>query len=126
MKQLFILILMMVFAGQALQAQIKNISAQEAAALLKQKKEIVVLDVRTQGEYAEGHLPNSKNMDVLQEAQFMEKIRQLDPKKTYLIYCRTGRRSLTAAEILAKNGFTHLLNMEGGIVAWKGVIVKPE
>ena len=75
------------------------------------------MDVRTAGEYAEGHLKGAANIDC-QEDGFLGKIEAAYPKETPLaIYCRSGKRSAAAAKKLAKAGYT-VFNMLGGINAW--------
>ncbi len=76
-----------------------------------------LVDVRTAGEYAEGHLKGAANIDC-QEDGFLGKIEAAYPKETPLaIYCRSGKRSAAAAKKLAKAGYT-VFNMLGGINAW--------
>lgn len=77
-----------------------------------------LVDVRTAGEYAEGHLKGAANIDC-QEDGFLGKVEAAYPKETPLaIYCRSGKRSAAAAKKLAKAGYT-VFNMLGGINAWK-------
>lgn len=76
-----------------------------------------LVDVRTAGEYAEGHLKGAANIDC-QEDGFLGNIEAAYPKETPLaIYCRSGKRSAAAAKKLAKAGYT-VFNMLGGINAW--------
>ena len=80
---------------------------------------VVVLDVRTSGEFAAGHIYNSINIDV-ETGEFANQVANLDKTKTYAIYCQSGRRSAIAASQMAKLGFTSLYNLNGGIGAWAG------
>ena len=80
---------------------------------------VVVLDVRTSGEFAAGHISNSINIDV-ETVEFANQVANLDKTKTYAIYCQSGRRSAIAASQMAKLGFTSLYNLNGGIGAWAG------
>ena len=80
---------------------------------------VVVLDVRTSGEFAAGHISNSINIDV-ETGEFANQVANLDKTKTYAIYCHSGRRSAIAASQMAKLGFTSLYNLNGGIGAWAG------
>ena len=80
--------------------------------------EITLLDVRTAEEFNECHIQNALNIDVRQEG-FIEKAKSTLPvEKTVAVYCRSGKRSANAAGMLAKEGFK-ILNLEGGITAWK-------
>lgn len=79
---------------------------------------VVVLDVRTASEYAEGHIEGSINIDQGQ-SDFMEKVRAALPAdRKIAIYCRSGRRSANAAGRLADEGYL-CVNLKGGIIAWK-------
>lgn len=79
---------------------------------------VVVLDVRTASEFAEGHLERAVNIDYYQ-SDFIEKVISVLPReKTIAVYCRSGRRSANAAEKLADKGYK-LVNLKGGIIAWK-------
>ncbi|NCU02650.1 MAG: rhodanese-like domain-containing protein [Chitinophagaceae bacterium] len=102
-------------------AQTKNVSPAFAEKKLNRKK-VVVLDVRTTQEFNEGHLPNAVHIDVMDSVAFVQQISKLKKGKTYLVYCKSGRRSSKAATIMEQQGFRHIWNMEGGITAWKGTI----
>lgn len=82
-----------------------------------QDSTVQLLDVRTTGEFAEGHIVNAINIDV-KSSNFKENIlKRLDKKRVVYVYCRSGRRSMVAAEILAKEGFS-VINLNGGIMDW--------
>lgn len=72
----------------------------------------VVLDVRTPGEFASGHLKNAKNLDLM-SGQFAAAVAKLDKSKTYYLYCASGGRSASAAGMLASNGFEKVYNAGG-------------
>ena len=78
----------------------------------------VLLDVRTENEFNEGHIANALNIDVKQD-DFLEQAKSALPAdKTIAVYCRGGKRSVTAAKKLTAEGYK-VLNLEGGIMAWK-------
>lgn len=87
---------------------------------LLKKKNVVLIDVRTAAEYEEGHLPDAQLMDVQQEAQFLQQAQALDVNGSYVLYCRSGRRSQVAKELLLKKGFKNVVDLEGGFLRWKG------
>ena len=90
----------------------------------KMKKEAVqVLDVRTAEEYKQGHLPGALLMDV-NSPDFKEKVAQLDKSKTYLVYCKSGRRSEKALKILYNAGYQNAYHLKGGYLNWKGETVE--
>lgn len=79
--------------------------------------EVQLIDVRTAGEYADGHLQMATNIDVLQ-SDFDDKVATLDKNKPVMVYCKMGGRSAKAASILKELGFTNIIDLEGGISAW--------
>ncbi|WP_375577868.1 rhodanese-like domain-containing protein [Marivirga tractuosa] len=79
----------------------------------------VVLDVRTAQEYAEGKIAGSENLDVLKTDLFTTSIEKLDKDKTYYVICRSGSRSLKAANQMKEAGFENVINISGGMQAWE-------
>ncbi|MGN0213953.1 MAG: rhodanese-like domain-containing protein [Muribaculaceae bacterium] len=78
---------------------------------------VQVVDARTADEFAEGHIARAVNIDVLQ-ADFAEKADAcLDVKRTVAVYCRSGRRSKKAAQILVKKGFK-VVELDKGFMGW--------
>ena len=73
----------------------------------------VIIDVRTQGEYDNGHLANVDLHYDFNSGEFEEKVDDLDKDKTYYLYCRTGNRSGQAANIMKKRGFENVHNIGG-------------
>jgi len=106
--------------GGAPQQNVINniISVDEFAAKLASSKEAQLVDVRTEEEYAEGHLSKSQNINI-RSADFDGKIGKLDKAKPVFVYCRSGGRSSSAAEKLAELGFTEIYNLDGGITKWE-------
>lgn len=80
-------------------------------------EDVVILDVRTPGEFATGHIANAINIDA-ESGSFASQIESLDKTKTYAVYCRSGNRSGNATKIMAEAGFTSLYNMLGGTIDW--------
>lgn len=93
----------------------KHINVEEMRGLLKDGN-FIILDVRTESEYKSGHIENSKNIDFYSD-KFIEKIKELNPEKSYIIYCRSGNRSSQSLEIMKKLGFNEIYNLKGGIGA---------
>jgi rhodanese-related sulfurtransferase len=85
---------------------------------LTESPNALILDVRTAAEVAEGHLPNAVNIDIY-GSDFMAKIQELPKDREILVYCTVGARSQQAADILSKQGFAKVYNLDGGIVAWQ-------
>lgn len=82
-------------------------------------KNMQVLDVRTAGEYNSGHIKNALLADWNNTKQFEERIKYIDKNKPVYVYCLSGGRSAAAANRLNKAGFATVVNLEGGINAWK-------
>ncbi len=81
--------------------------------------DVILLDVRTAEEYDDGHIRNAINIDVKQDSFIEEAKSTLSADKTIAVYCKGGTRSANAAKMLAKEGFK-VVNLKGGIMAWKG------
>lgn len=78
----------------------------------------VLLDIRTQEEYDEGHLPEAEDLDFYAE-DFENKLDSLDKKKVYYIYCQSGNRSTEAAHMMKEKGFDHVVNLKDGYEAYE-------
>lgn len=100
------------------------ISPGEAATWIKEKKNLQLIDVRTAGEYADGHLAGAKLIPVQEIAK---RLSEIDKSKPVLLYCRSGHRSGNALKILQDKGYTEAKHIEGGITAWQaaGLPVTP-
>jgi rhodanese-related sulfurtransferase len=81
------------------------------------KADVITLDVRTPGEFAEGHIAGAINIDV-EGGTFETEIAKLDKTKSYSVYCQSGRRSLIAADKMSASGFEKLSNLDNGINDW--------
>ncbi|MCO6498077.1 MAG: rhodanese-like domain-containing protein [Chitinophagaceae bacterium] len=79
-------------------------------------KNVQLIDVRTVQEYNEGHLKGATNYNVL-DSTLQKNMDKLNKKKPVYVYCRSGVRSMRAAEALKKEGFK-VFNMDGGITSW--------
>ena len=79
---------------------------------------VVVLDVRSTGEFITGHIANALNIDV-EGMTFDGDISKLDKAATYAVYCHSGRRSGIAVGKMKDAGFTNLFNLTNGIQEWQ-------
>ncbi len=99
------------------QGNFENADVQGFSELIKDSS-VVLLDVRTASEFAEGHIEGALNIDQGQ-SDFMEKAKAALPMdKKVAVYCRSGRRSANAAGKLGAEGY-QCVNLKGGIIAWK-------
>ena len=120
MKKVIITLLLMALLLPAAicEAAYTQISQEEAANIMAEETGFIVLDVRTQEEYDEAHIPGAVN--IANETIGTDEILELpDKDQVLLVYCRSGRRSKEASEKLAALGYTHVLEF-GGIITWTG------
>ena len=96
-----------------------QISVAEAKALLDAARlgQRTLLDVRQDFEYAEGHLPGATLIPL---PELADRAGELDPALPAVVYCRSGMRSLAAANVLSGLGFQDVVSLQGGIMAWEG------
>ena len=94
----------------------KSLSVEEYAKAIEDTT-IVRLDVRTAEEYADGHIENTLNIDVLKDDFQEEALRILPKDKTIAVNCRSGKRSKNAAKILVKNGYK-VIELDEGYNGW--------
>lgn len=108
-----VVVICLLLAGLFLACQ-GDIKSKEARKLVKQGA--LLLDVRTTGEFAQGHLPNAKNIPVASLAKRLSEL----PSKTrpIIVYCQSGVRSRRAARLLKAKGFRVVRNL-GGMSNWK-------
>ena len=93
-----------------------NITAEEAKQIMDSEEGYIILDVRTQEEYDQGHIPGAI---VIPHEEIGEKAEEVltDKDQLILVYCRSGRRSKLAAEALVELGYTNIKEF-GGIIDW--------
>lgn len=95
----------------------KNLTAAQFEELIKDSS-IQLIDVRTVAEYTEGHIPHSININVLDKEGFPTAVDELlDNGKEVAVYCKSGRRSRVAADLLVEKGFK-VYNLDKGILNW--------
>jgi rhodanese-related sulfurtransferase len=119
MKALFILILLSIPSGLTAQ-NCNSATLLETPEFKKQinSERIQLLDVRTPAEYQSGHIEGAFLVNVLNKLQFIETIKKLDKNKPVYIYCRSGSRSKTAAQLLCESGFNLVYDLKGGYLTW--------
>ena len=98
-------------------AQVPAIKPSQFSAAI-QSENIQVLDVRTADEYKSGHLKKALQANWLNKSEFSDRTQHLDKNKPVYIYCLSGGRSAAAGAALAAQGYK-VINMEGGVNAWK-------
>ena len=103
--------------------ELLNLNAQEFSEKIFEDEKAVIIDVRTQQEYYDGHIPSSILIDIY-NPKFPQKIAELDKTKNYYIYCRSGNRSYHAGVFMLSEGFTSVQHLEDGIISWTDKLEK--
>ena len=101
----------------AFKSELRNVSFEEAKALIESEHP-VILDVRTDKEQETDGIPGAIGMNYLDEG-FIDRLLRLDRSKTYLVYCRTGRRSLRVCTWMKNSGFDQVYHLEHGFEFWE-------
>jgi rhodanese-related sulfurtransferase/rubrerythrin len=98
--------------------QMDTITAQK---MIGQKRpgELELLDVRQEWEYSEMHLPGARLIPL---GELPDRLNELDPDRPVLVYCRSGIRSHSAGQFLKGQGFAEIINLNGGLMGWQGVV----
>ena len=103
------------------EASYRQVSMDEAIAMMEEENDYIILDVRTPEEFAEKHIPDAINIP--NETIGTEAIPELpDKEQLILVYCRSGNRSKQASEKLVRLGYTNIVEF-GGINDWPGETV---
>ncbi len=94
-----------------------SVSTMEATQLIN-RQDALVLDVREQAEYAQGHILNARGLPL---SKIETRIGELAKYKSkpVIVYCASGNRSSAAATALRKGGFSNVVNLRGGFAAWQ-------
>lgn len=78
----------------------------------------VLLDVRTQREFQQGHIEGARNLDIFHTGKFQSQCELLNRDQPVYLYCRSGNRSRKASRILTRMGFREIYDLKGGILNW--------
>lgn len=119
--RLFFVMLMAVAGLSCNQADVKaqsKLDPNAFEAMLAKNQSVQLVDVRTPGEYAGGHLKNARLINYY-DADFATQIGKLDKSKPVMVYCAAGSRSADAAKQLGQLGFKTVYDLEGGMRAWR-------
>jgi rhodanese-related sulfurtransferase len=82
------------------------------------KEDGLVLDVRDDSEVRQGRIKGARHIPLKELKDRMGELQKFRDKPV-VVYCRTGNRSAQASEVLTGNGFTNVINLQGGVVAWQ-------
>ena len=107
-------------AGKGTAALFQDLNTADAFRLVQDNQsqaDFVILDVRTQSEYSEGHIAGAILIDYYLR-NFKDRLAGLDREKRYFVYCRLGNRSSQAASTMTALGSRRVFNLDAGIVDW--------
>lgn len=98
------------------------LSSNSLEKMIAEKAEIIIIDVRTDEEIAEGMIENAQKLNLF-DPDFMTKIDEFEKSKTYVMVCKSGGRSGQACMQMGGLGFEKVYNLEGGMMGWQGPTV---
>ena len=101
----------------------ENINNTEFKELIIENSGAVIIDCRTEIEWDEGRIKNAILLYLFESQLFMQKVEGFDKNKIYLVYCRSGSRSVAACQILESVGIKNVYNLTVGISSWDGDII---
>ena len=117
--KIFSTVMIAVLLSVSVFAQQKTVLPVDEYEKAVQAKATQVLDVRRPDEFKEGHIKGAVNANWQDQKTFVEQAGKLDKSKPVYVYCLSGVRSDKAAIWLIEHGFTQVVNLKGGIEAWK-------
>ena len=121
-RSILSLIVIMLFAGACTTAAsgVQHISTEDAASLVQQPATFL-LDVRTPGEHAQGHIQGTDGLAdwTTWQSSFSNLNEKPSKDQPIVVYCQSGGRSARAADWLQQQGYTKVYNMEGGYTRWR-------
>lgn len=98
----------------------ENLSQKDWSQAVEENENTIVLDVRTEDEFNDGHIKNAENIDIYKGQDFLDEVNKLDKSKSMYVYCRSGARSAQACALMENEGFEKTYNLIGGIMEWQG------
>ena len=101
-----------------------NLSQDKWVESIKSSDNCIVLDVRTKEEFDEGYIKNSINLNIYDSQSFLDGVNKFEKNYSIHVYCRSGARSFQACELMTQFGFKNVYNLEGGMIEWKGDVIK--
>jgi len=104
--------------GQSAPSDNPSVSAAEFSKKIAEFPGAPIIDVRTPGEFSQGHIKNAVNYDISTN-EFASQIASLDKSKPVLIYCLSGSRSTYAVSYMKSQGFKQVYELNGGMMRWR-------
>ncbi len=108
--------LFVIFMAYRMFAPIKGLKTLDAKSFKQAIQGQQVIDVREPSEYRSGHIGKAVNIPL---SQFSARLSEIPKEQPVYLYCKSGMRSRQAANILARNGYTQITHLAGGIMSWR-------
>jgi rhodanese-related sulfurtransferase/glutaredoxin len=118
MKFSLILVLVSGFSLMSCAQKKESVTVDAFEKLIKDPS-VQLLDVRTMEEYNRGHIKNAMQANWNDSKEFANRVAHLNKEKTVYVYCQVGGRSTAASEWLQKQGFSKVIDLNGGLLAWQ-------
>jgi rhodanese-related sulfurtransferase len=116
-RSIFCILLLLVVLPVSVDAAVaRNLSPQEAFNLVEQRSDLYLLDVRTPGEFQQTRLEGAHLIPI---DQFVKRLSEVPKDRPILVYCAVGSRSAQVVNYLARQGYTEIYNLYGGIYSWQ-------
>lgn len=110
-----------IFGVKTLQSEAVEIIGANTFKQKINKHNVNLFDVRTAVEFNRGTIKNAINVDFFNKIKFLKHFENLDKSEPVYLFCRSGNRSNKAAQLLAKQGFAKIYDLQGGYIAWKNL-----
>jgi len=104
--------------SEAPQAEIPDITVEEAETILRENRGVVVLDIRTAQEFARGHIAGAMHVD-FRAPNFRDALVGLDSDRSYIVHCASGGRSRRSLPIFGELGFRRVYHLPSGMEGWR-------
>jgi thioredoxin len=126
LKYLYLVLFTFIISSCHSQTAVQTIDVTAYSKKINETPKAQILDVRTPEEYTTGHIENSDNVNWLSDS-FALRTDKYDKSKPVFVYCKSGGRSIKAANKLAELGFTNIYNLDGGMLKWEAAgLSKPD
>jgi rhodanese-related sulfurtransferase len=110
-----VILVLIILSAVGIRAQV--LTPKDFEIKMNESKDRLLIDVRTQDEYRQGHLPNALLLDYYSR-DFNDQLSKLDKSKPVFVYCASGGRSNAAARVMKDMGFKQVFDLQGGFRAW--------
>lgn len=121
LNRVFIFLTCLILSACGANGQVQNLEVEDFMSMYQREANVILLDVRTDEEIAQGKIPGAEDLDYYVEnfQEELEILQKQNPDATLMIYCRSGGRSASAANMATQMGFKRVVNLLGGYKAYQ-------